>query len=416
MHHTGFRTVLAADMVSTFGSLMSRLAIPWLAVLVLGAGPAAMAWLAVADVAAGAVAALFAGTLVDRYSKRATMICCDLLRAGALVLVAVLAACDRLSMPVLWAVVGLNGALTVAFELAQSAWIARHTPDDALATRNAQMAAGAAATEAASFGITGWVFQWIGGVASMLADAATYLVSALLLLRVKELPADAQAPAPRLGWWQDMRRSARAFREETASGFRQIAARPALRALAWITMLVALATSFAMTSYMIYVSRDLGFGTGLLGMVFAAGAFGSLAGSWIAARMAERAGSGRLIFAGLMVWAAGSACAPLAVGAGLLALALLLTQQIIGDAGASVFQIHDRTLRQREAPAGYLARVDSGLRALGHGCTLAGAIAGGFAAELLGARALLFASSAAIAAAAVAAWWTLVRRRREGVA
>ena len=66
MHSAGFRRVFAADVVSTFGSLMSRLAIPWLAVLVLDAGPGAMALLAVADVAAAALAALLLGVLVDR--------------------------------------------------------------------------------------------------------------------------------------------------------------------------------------------------------------------------------------------------------------------------------------------------------------------------------------------------------------
>ena len=71
---SAFRRVFAAEVVSTFGSLMSRLAIPWLAVLVLKAEPTAMAWLAMADVAAGALAALLLGALVDRWPKRRTMI------------------------------------------------------------------------------------------------------------------------------------------------------------------------------------------------------------------------------------------------------------------------------------------------------------------------------------------------------
>lgn len=90
MHSAGFRRVFAADVVSTFGSLMSRLAIPWLAVLVLDAGPGAMALLAVADVAAAALAALLLGVLVDRLPKRRTMIACDLLRAGALLAIPLL--------------------------------------------------------------------------------------------------------------------------------------------------------------------------------------------------------------------------------------------------------------------------------------------------------------------------------------
>ena len=58
MSTAAFRRVFAAEVISTFGSLMSRLAIPWTAVLVLKAEPTAMALLAVADVAAAALAAL----------------------------------------------------------------------------------------------------------------------------------------------------------------------------------------------------------------------------------------------------------------------------------------------------------------------------------------------------------------------
>jgi hypothetical protein len=73
--------------------------------------------------------------------------------------------------------------------------------------------------------------------------------------------------------------------------------------------------------------------------------------------------------------------------------------------------VHDRTLRQRESPTDHLARVDAGLRALGLGCTLLGALAGGALAEAIGTRAMLFASSAVIAAAALTAWAALPRAR-----
>jgi MFS family permease len=74
MSRTSFQRVFAADVVSTFGSLMSRLAIPWLGVLLLDASPTAMAWLAVADVAAGALAApLLGGALAEVFGARALL-------------------------------------------------------------------------------------------------------------------------------------------------------------------------------------------------------------------------------------------------------------------------------------------------------------------------------------------------------
>jgi MFS family permease len=409
MHSAAFRRVFAADVVSTFGSLMSRLAIPWLAVLVLDAGPAAMALLAVADVAAAALAALLLGVLVDRLPKRRTMIACDLLRAGALLGIPLLAWLGHLSIGVLIAVVAFNGALTVAFELAQSAWIAKHTETEDLPARNSALAAGNAATEAASFGLTGWLFQWLGAAVALVTDALTYVASALLLVRVEESP-----PPPREETAvRTVRGAVRAFAVEVREGLRTVGAQPTLRALALIAALTAFGSSFAATTYMIYVSRDLGFPTGTLGMIFALGGFGSLAGAWIVAKLSPRIPVHRLLVAGLFVWAVGSAAAPLAASATLAGALLLCTQQLVGDAGGIAVQITDRTLRQSHTPQTHLARVDASIRTLTHAFTLAGALLSGALAEAFGARPLLFASSALIGVAGVAA---LVGLRGHGMA
>lgn len=399
MHSPSFRRVLAADVISTFGSLMSRLAIPWLAVLVLGAGPGAMALLAVADVGAAALAALLLGVIVDRLPKRGTMIACDLVRAGALLAVPALAWLGHLSIGVLVAVVALNGALTIAFELAQSAWIARHTESSALAGRNSALAAGSAVTEAASFGLTGWLFQWLGAAVALVTDALTYVASALLLARVEESP----PPARREGKARTVRDVVRDFVAEAHDGLRTVGAEPTLRALALVAGVAAVGSSFAATTYMIYVSRDLGFPTGTLGMIFALGGFGSLAGARIVARLAPRVPVQRLLVAGLFVWALGSAAAPLAPAATLAGALLLCTQQLLGDAGGIAAQIADRTLRQSHTPATQLGRVDASIRTITHSCTLGGALLSGMLAEVFGARPLLFASSALIGVAGVAA-------------
>lgn len=399
MSTAGFRRVFAAEVVSTFGSLMSRLAIPWLAVLVLDAGPSAMALLAVADVAASAFAALLLGALVDRWPKRRTMIACDLARAAMLATVPLMAAAGLLTIAWLVVVIAVNGALTVAFELAQSAWIARSTAHENLTGRNSALAAGSAATEAASFGLTGWLFQWLGAVVVMVMDALTYVVSAVLLVKIDEPPPlAAEVPTDR-----SLRGRVRALASEVQAGVRAVVAEPVLRALAIVATLVAFAMSFASTTYMIYVSRDVAFPTGTLGLLFALGGIGSLAASWFCARTAHRIDPRALLAASLALWAVGSAVASLATAATVAGIALIALQQIVGDAGGMAYHIADRTLRQRHAPPERLARVDASVRTLGYAATLVGAMVSGLLAEIFGARVLLFASSALLGAAAAAA-------------
>ena len=399
MSSGAFRRVLAAEVVSTFGSLMSRLAIPWLAVLVLDAGPTAMAWLAVADVSAGALSALLLGALVDRWPKRRMMIAADLLRAAMLVTVPLMATVDRLTIGWLVVVVAVNGALTVAFELAQSAWIARSTAQEHLTQRNSALAAGGAITEAASFGITGWLFQWLGAIVVMATDALTYLVSALLLLKISEPPAlvdEALAST-------SLRGRVAALATEVGSGLRATASNSVLRALAVVATLTAFAMSFAATTYMIYVARDVGFETGVLGVLFALGGIGSLAGSWLTARYAGRVDARVWLIGSLAVWAVGSAAAPLATAATLAGMALIALQQLVGDAGGMAYSIAGRTLQQTYAAPTMLARADASLRTLGYGATLAGALVSGVLAEQFGARALLFCSSVLLGLAALVA-------------
>jgi MFS family permease len=406
-----FRRVFAAEVVSTFGSLMSRLAIPWLAVLVLKAEPTAMAWLAMADVAAGALAALMLGALVDRWPKRRTMIAADLMRAVMLLSVPLMAYFGALTIGWLVVVVAVNGALTVAFELAQSAWIARSTAQADLTQRNSALAAGAAATEAVSFSLTGWLFQWLGAVVVMVADAMTYVASALLLVKISEPPPlKEETPAA-----ATFRGRLRELVSEVQAGLRAVAADPVLRGLAVVATLVAFAMSFASTSYMIYVSRDVAFPTGTLGLLFALGGIGSLVGSWLTARTANRIDTRSWLVGSLALWALGSVATPLATTAGLLGIVLIATQQIVGDAGAMAYGIADRTLRQSYAAPEYLARADASVRTLGYTATLVGALVSGVLAERYGARALLFASSALIGVAALTAA-LLLRARPSAVA
>ena len=399
MSSSSFRRVFAAEVVSTFGSLMSRLAIPWLAVLVLKAEPTAMAWRAMADVAAGALAALLLGALVDRWPKRRTMIASDLLRAAVLFTVPVMAYFGALSIGWLVVVVAVNGALTVAFELAQSAWIARSTAHGDLTQRNSALAAGGAVTEAASFGVTGWLFQWLGAIVVMVMDALTYVASALMLAKITE-PPPLQDEVPAVATPRDR---VRALATDVQAGLRATAADPVLRALAVVATLTAFAMSFASTTYMIYVARDIGFETGVLGVLFALGGIGSLAGSWLTARMAQRIDPRAWLVGSLALWTVGSVATPFATTAALAGLVLIAAQQIVGDAGGMAYHIADRTLRQTHAAPSMLARVDASVRTLGYSATLVGALVSAVLAEQFGARALLFASSALLGLAALAA-------------
>ena len=69
-----FPRLLAAEGISTFGTMLSRPATTQLAMLTLQATPLQLAALLMADVAAVALGSLLLGSLVDRSGKRAASV------------------------------------------------------------------------------------------------------------------------------------------------------------------------------------------------------------------------------------------------------------------------------------------------------------------------------------------------------
>ena len=398
-----FRRVLAAEVVSNFGSMLSRLAIPWLATLALNATPFEMGLLLVAHVVAGAFGSLLLGAMVDRLGKRSVMLTTDVARAVLLTLLTWLAVAHQLSMWMLVLVGGAVGLLTVMFELARSAWVAQRVAAAQLPARNAQISAGASLAETAAFALGGWLYQWLGAVLALLIDAASYVVSALCLRGVHEVEVASTPLRPR--------QNPGALLTDATVGVTAVVGEPTLRALASIEVLLALGMSLSGTSYMIFVARDIGFNTGVLGLIFATGGIGSMVGAAMAPRLGRRSSSGGAILLGLVLLALGASCIPLAPGATLVGAGLLVAHQVVGDGGHTVYDVHDRTLRQTLVAPNLLARADAGIRTLGQLATLLGAIAGGALATSFGARQALALSAALFATAAVVAYLRFGRRQ-----
>ena len=339
-----------------------------------------------------------------------------------------------MSFTLLLAAAAASGVLTVGFELARSAWLAQRIDARDLPRRNAQLSVAGSLSEAAAFGAGGWLYQGLGAALALAVDAASYAASALCLRGVPEAQAPRSAPlamsgaipvaipdvipgamsgatsaatstanSPTAPW--------RALAAEVADGLRAIAARPPLRALAGIEALLSFGMALTGTSIMIFVSRDLGLPTGQLGMIFALGGVGAVLGASLAPRLGRRFGPGRTMAFGLAILTLGSAFAPLAEGAGWAAAGWLIAQQIVGDAGHTVHDVHDRTWRQTAVPAALLARVDAGIRSAGQFATLAGAAVGGLIGNAFGTRTVLWLAVAAMAAAALLAAWRLAEPR-----
>jgi hypothetical protein len=388
--HPDFVRLWIGQTVSVFGTLVTRVALPLTAVLVLGAGPAALAALALAELVPAFAAGLFAGAWVDRLPKRPLMIGCDLGRAALLVLIPLAAWRGVLGLWVLGVVAVGMSVLNIVFEVAYEAYLPVLVTRDELVEGNSKLTATAAIAEFASFGTAGWLVQLFTAPLALLVDAVSYLGSAAFLVRIRapEPPAIPHADrAPLLG--------------EVAEGLRFVAGDGVLRSLAIAGMVVSFSFRLTGTLWVLWVTKGLGFAPSAQGMIYALGGLSSLAGAMMAARVARRWGVGRTLAGTMAVGGVGQLFVPLAPGATPVGMACLVAQQLITDPAITVFDIHLVSQRQGLTPQRLLGRMNASMRFLDFGAMLCGAALAGLAGEAFGPRAVLFAGAFTLLAGAV---------------
>jgi predicted MFS family arabinose efflux permease len=282
-----------------------------------------------------------------------------------------------------------RGLLDFVFDVAQHSYLPSLVDSSALVSANSRLQAADAAAEAGAFAAGGWLVQLLSAPLALVVDSVSYLASAFFLLRIRAVE-PRPIPRPR----------SRSRLEEIGAGLVEIARTPALIAVSASGVLIALSSQIIGVVYMLFVYRELGFSPGTLGMLFALGSLASLVSALAAERLPERFSGLPAMCIGLLLAAAGSLALPLAPGATLLGVAAIAFQQIVGDFGHVIWQVHQSSLRQRITPAPVLGRVAGGIRFLSSVATLAGTAAGGWLGETVGLRATLATGGAILIVAA----------------
>jgi MFS family permease len=167
------------------------------------------------------------------------------------------------------------------------------------------------------------------------------------------------------------------------------------------------------TVYLLFAVRDLGLSPGAIGIIAGLGGLGSFLGAALAPRINRRLGVGRTILLGLAGIAFGNALIPLAPsGALLVAAALLIGQQLIGDSSGTIADVIETSLTQSIVEGRVLGRVNATIGTVTSLLQLAGTVLGALIAEMLGLRAAMAFGVLGAVAGFVFVWFSPVRRMR----
>ena len=389
-----FVKLWAGETISIFGSLVGRTALPFTAILVLDAGPIQIALLSTAELAPAFIAGPVVGVWVDRLRRRPILIASDVGRALLLATVPLAHLLDVLYIEQLYVVAFLVGILTMLFDVAYLSYLPSLVSRGELLEGNSKLAASSSVAEVGGFSLSGWLVQLVTGPITILIDAFSFLFSAAFVAAIR---APEPPPVP-----SKERRSVRA---EFIEGLNLVLKDRVQRAVAAAS--VTLEFSFRVFGgvYLLYVTRELGFKPGLLGMIFAVGGLSSLAGALLVRLGARRLGVGTSMWGGLILMGGSMLFIPLAQGATVLAASFLVAQQLVGDGGATVFEVNQVSLRQAITPGHVLGRVNASIRLSALVAMLLGSLLAGLLGETIGLRATLAVGAGFALAAAL---WLLL--------
>jgi MFS family permease len=398
-----FIAVWSASTISLFGSLITRTALPFAAILVLDAGPFEISVLRSGELIAGLLVGLVAGAWVDRLRRRPVLIWADLGRAVLLGSIPVAFVLGKLGLELLVFVAFAAAVLSTFFDVADNAYLPTIVPREKLVAANSALTATGSVAEFSAFGIGGFLIQVFTAPIAIAIDAVTFLVSAVLLgtIRKPEPP-----PAPKAEREPVLR--------EIRHGVRIVARSPVLRALALSHGGTHILWGIFGTSYLLFALDELALGPAAIGLIAAMGGLGSLAGSAVAPRLVRRFGIGNTILLGMLGFLVGNTLIPLAPGgAVLLGAAFLVTQQLVGDSLATVYEITETSLVQASVDDRILGRVNATVWTFTTLMTLAGAVVGGIIAEAWGLRAAFAIGLLGGVFALLAVWFSPVRFIRD---
>jgi MFS family permease len=390
-----FRLLWIGETTSCFGSSISSVALPLVALTVLHASAFAVSLLTAAAWVPWLLIGLPAGAWVDRLPRKRIMMAADLVSLAAFGSVPVAAVFGVLTIAQLLAVAVLAGAATVFFDTAYRAFLPELVDHADLLEGNAKLQGSEQVTHVAGPGAAGLIAQAVGAVGGVVADALSFAVSAFCLSRIRptraagqETRADAPggtADAPKAS---AQPRPERNLRREIAAGLRLVIADPLLRVNAVFGCLSNLTLTGYQAVLIVFLIRDVHLSPGVAGLTLALTSLGGVLGALLARPVAARIGTGRAVLLGKLLLSPFGLLIPLADrGPGLALFVLGSVVIIAGIVGGNVIW---SGFSQAYYPAEVQGRMSTSMQFVNYGAIPAGAVLAGSIASVAGVRETLW--------------------------
>jgi len=374
LRHPDFLKLWGGQSISLFGSQVTRLALPFTAILTLHATAGQMGILGAVQLAPFLLLGLFAGVWVDRLRRRPILIAADIGRALLLSVIPLMALTHTLRIEYLYLVGFGLGTLELFFDVSYMSFLPSLIKREQLVDGNSMLQMSDSVAQVSGPGLGGALVQLLTAPLVIAVDALSFLASAISIIaidaREDAVPVDTHRDA-----WREMR-----------EGLRLVIGNPLLRAIGGCTATLNLSANLLFTVYMLYCTTSLGLSPAVIGAIFAVGGLSTIAGTLLAGRAATRFGVGRVLVASPFLIGIASILIPLAGGPRLMAVLFLVGAQILFGIGRPIFDINQLSLRQAITPQRLQGRVNASMLFIVWGVIPIGSLLGGLLGSTIGLR------------------------------
>jgi MFS family permease len=381
LRHPNFLKLWTAETVSVFGSQISALAIPAVAILILHAQAFEVALLGTVEFLPFILFTLPAGAWVDRLRRRPIMIAGDLGRAAVLSTIPIVYFLNPAALTIwqLYVVGFIAGTLTVFFDVSNQSYLPSIVERDELIEGNSKLQISASAAQITGPAIAGVLIDVLKAPFAIILDAASFVWSAFFVWLIRKPEPPVAHPADALGQKRP------SIASDVRDGLRFVLGHPALRAISAGTGTSNLFGNIGGGIMFLYLldPKYLHLTAGQVGLAFGLGNVGALVGAVLANRIARWFGLGPTIIGSLFV--GGLFILPIAIAPpGEAALPFLIAGGLFGGLSNMVYNINQVSYRQAICPPRMQGRMNATVRFLVWGTIPIGNVLGGLIATVFG--------------------------------
>lgn len=404
LREPAFGRYWTAATISSLGSAATTVALPILVVRQLSASNFEVGVVNAAQLLPYLALGLIAGGFIDRWRRQPLLVWAGIGRAILLGLVPACWLLGRLNLPVLIVILVAFGCLNVFAIAGTQSFLPAVVPRSQLFRANARLDQSDAVAQTLGPAAGGALVAALGAPLILLIDAASYLINAVLIGRIK---INESRPV--------RHRDSAGIRAEITAGMGWLYRHRVLAPMSISTHIWFVGNNAMLTVLAPFALRRLGLSALVFGSLFAVLGVATLVGALLAARIGDLLGVGPTIVACRIGYTVAVALTAVIAGPATLrtvAVPLLFVALGLWGLGGGIENPNEMGYRQTVTPPEFLGRVNSTARSANRTCAVLGALLGGVVAGAYGYRPAFLISAAFLAGAFVIAIASPVRSAR----